>query len=241
MLPIAGAASAEQVARLVGIEGPALAKGGKATEKAAKGAAASLHALQAALEAEQLQLAQLLTAGLAEMASILQQPFGDAAKPTLEELRLELMRRQGALSIGLPPDVVFSVLQSEAPVADLRLLHPQLSSSCAADFCALSTALQFRGCLLRHVGRALRMAILLRQKLEALPRVPKAELADQCLVLGQDADSLAAALTAEHHVVSRRTRLFNPLYATFQFSCGFSLRRRQVGLMEERLITLDGT
>lgn len=97
----------------------------------------------------------------------------------------------------------------------------------------ISTCAQMRGLLVRHLGRALRMTVLLREALEALPSIPPAALKDRCAVLSQDATLLARTLITEHYIVDPSSGLYNPQYLTFEFASGFPLRKRQVEIVED--------
>lgn len=123
-------------------------------------------------------------------------------------------------------------MSSEA-ATDLRRLHPLLSDSAVCEALCISSCTQMRGLLVRHLGRALRMTVLLREALEALPGTPPAALKDRCLVLAQDATLLARTLTTRHHIVDPTSRLYNPQYLTFEFASGFALRKRQVEIVED--------
>lgn len=60
-----------------------------------------------------------------------------------------------------------------------------------AQVLTISANVQARGVLVRHIGRALRMAVLLHSAVESLVGAADAALPDRCLVLSQDASLLA--------------------------------------------------
>jgi hypothetical protein len=223
----------ESTADIVSIDAAKLVKGGKGAQEVAKTAVVALRELQKVLETEQASNVQLMSAGIAELRALTKQPYASATQTTPAELDVMLMRMQGQLADYLVPEVAFGAQMSSKPAADLRRLSPLLSDEAVSEALAISSCVQFRGLMVRHIGRALRMTTMLREALEALPRVAAGDLKDRCLVLAQDAKLLAQTLTTRHYVVDRESGLYNPQYITFEFSSGFALRKRQVEIVED--------